>query len=151
MKSYNFDTSIFLIKPTWPKSQDKIQMSWEQVELLRWNKRHFSSFLKGFQISKIVSDLECTFKAKAISSLTFSFFKFFSDTKTYFKSSHRSCSIKKAVPKTFEMFTGKHLCWSLFLIKLKAFRTVARQAHLRFYFSLGKILKYFINSQTVFF
>ena len=25
-------------------------------------------------------------------------------------------------PKDFAMFTGKHLCWGLFLIKLQAFR-----------------------------
>ena len=34
------------------------------------------------------------------------------------RSSHRSCSIKKAVLNNFAIFTGKHLCWSLFLIKL---------------------------------
>ena len=30
---------------------------------------------------------------------------------------------KKAVLKNFAIFTGKHLCWSLFLIKVKAFST----------------------------
>ena len=30
---------------------------------------------------------------------------------------------KKAVLKNFSVFTGKHLCWSLFLIKLQAFRS----------------------------
>ena len=30
------------------------------------------------------------------------------------RSSHCRLSIKKAVPKTFAIFTGKHLCWSLF-------------------------------------
>ena len=29
---------------------------------------------------------------------------------------------KKGVPKRFAMSKGKHLCWSLFLIKLQAFR-----------------------------
>ena len=28
---------------------------------------------------------------------------------------------KKAALKNFTIFTGKHLCWSLFLIKLQAF------------------------------
>ena len=28
-----------------------------------WNKKHFSSFLKGFQLPKIVSGLECAFNA----------------------------------------------------------------------------------------
>ena len=31
---------------------------------------------------------------------------------------------KKAVPKNFSIFAGKHLCWSLFLIKLQVFRYV---------------------------
>ena len=30
---------------------------------------------------------------------------------------------KKAVLKIFAIFTGKYLCWSLFLIKLNAFRS----------------------------
>ena len=34
-----------------------------------------------------------------------------------FRSSHRRCSVKKGVLKKFAYFTGKHLCWSLFLIK----------------------------------
>ena len=29
---------------------------------------------------------------------------------------------KNAVPNNFAIFNGKHLCWSLFLIKLQAFR-----------------------------
>ena len=37
-----------------------------------------------------------------------------------FRSSHRKCSVKKDVLKTFANFTGKHLCWILFLIKLQA-------------------------------
>ena len=48
-----------------------------------------------------------------------------SETKT-FKSSHWSCSIKTVAPKTFGKFTGRHPCWSLFLIKLQALRTDAR-------------------------
>ena len=34
-----------------------------------------------------------------------------------FRSSHQRCSVKKGVLKKFTYFTGKHLCWSLFLIK----------------------------------
>ena len=33
------------------------------------------------------------------------------------KSSHQRCSVKKGVLKNFANFTGKHLCWSLFLKK----------------------------------
>ena len=37
------------------------------------------------------------------------------------KSNHRKCSVKKSVLKNLANFTGKHLCWRLFLIKLQAF------------------------------
>ena len=33
------------------------------------------------------------------------------------RSSHRRCYVKNGVFKNFTNFTGKHLCWSLFLIK----------------------------------
>ena len=36
------------------------------------------------------------------------------------KSSHERCSIKTGVLRNFTKFTGKHLCQSLFLIKLQA-------------------------------
>ena len=42
-----------------------------------------------------------------------------------FESIYQKCSIKKAGPKNFVIFTGKHLCWSRFLIKLQAFRSFA--------------------------
>ena len=51
---------IFLVESFFPHDQDimtKTYTSSEQEELLRWNKKHFSSLLKGFQLSKIVSDL----------------------------------------------------------------------------------------------
>ena len=38
------------------------------------------------------------------------------------RSNHRRCSIKKGILENFGDFTGKNLCWSLFLIKLQAFR-----------------------------
>ena len=34
---------------------------------------------------------------------------------------------KKAIIKNFGIFSGKHLCWSLFLIKLQAFRTIKKR------------------------
>ena len=37
---------------------------------------------------------------------------------TIFRSSHRRCSIKKAILKYFVIFTGKHLCRDLFLNKV---------------------------------
>ena len=41
------------------------------------------------------------------------------------RSSHQRCSIEKAVLKNFAIFTGKHLCWSLLLIDLRALRPAA--------------------------
>ena len=38
---------------------------------------------------------------------------------------HSRCSIKKGALKNFAIFTGKPLCWSLFLVKLVAFRSAA--------------------------
>ena len=52
----NFEINIFLIKPFFQHGQKvmgKTLISWEQQNLLRWNKKHDSSFLKGFQIIKI--------------------------------------------------------------------------------------------------
>ena len=40
------------------------------------------------------------------------------------KSSHRRCSVKNGVLKIFTNTTGKHLCWSFFLIKLQTWRPV---------------------------
>ena len=40
------------------------------------------------------------------------------------KSSHRSCSVEKGALKNF---TGKHLCWSLFIIKLRACNAAVSQ------------------------
>ena len=39
-----------------------------------------------------------------------------------FRSSHLRCSIKEAALKNFAIFTGKHMFWNLFLIKLEAWR-----------------------------
>ena len=42
------------------------------------------------------------------------------DLNTTYRSSHRKCSVKKDVLKNSANFTGKRLCWSLFLINLQA-------------------------------
>ena len=39
-----------------------------------------------------------------------------------FRSNNRKCSAKKSILKNFPNFTGKHLCWSLFLINLQTFK-----------------------------
>ena len=40
-----------------------------------------------------------------------------------FRSSHPEVFCKKGVVKNFAKFTGKHLCWSLFLNKVTGFKT----------------------------
>ena len=42
--------------------------------------------------------------------------------KSIIRSSRSQMFIKIGALKNFANFTGKHLCWSLFLIKLQAFR-----------------------------
>ena len=57
----NFETyRRFLIKPFYYITKNirtKIEIPYEQKELLRWNKMHYSSFLKDVQVPEIVSDL----------------------------------------------------------------------------------------------
>ena len=43
------------------KVKTKTWISWEWKELLRWNKKHFSSFLKGFQLAWNPQTWECVF------------------------------------------------------------------------------------------
>ena len=38
------------------------------------------------------------------------------------RSSHKRCSLKKAIPKNFSKFTGKHLCQGLFFNKVAGLR-----------------------------
>ena len=91
----------------------------------------FSKFCKKQMPSRQLRCLQtfciCTrnklIKAQAISPLTFFSLNSFMNTKTEFKSSHRGGSIKSNIPKTFGIFTGKHLYQSLYLIKLQAYRT----------------------------
>ena len=58
-------------------------------------------------------------------ALSFYFFCFRKD-----KSSHWRCSVKKGVLKNCANSTGKHLCWSLFLIKLQVFKNTYFEEHL---------------------
>ena len=43
----------------------------------------------------------------------------------FFRSSHWRCSVRKGVLRNFSEFSGKHLCQSLFLIKLQAETTAS--------------------------
>ena len=61
-----------------------------------------------------------------------------------FTSNHRRCSVKKGVLKKFANFTGKHLSWSLFLIKLQAWACnfiKKRLQHWHFPVKFAKFLK----------
>ena len=66
-------------------------------------------------------------------------------TATKYRSSYQSCSIKIVVIQNFAIFTGKHLCWSLFLIKLQAFRaTILLKIRLKlrcFHVNIAKFLR----------
>ena len=67
------------------------------------------------------------------------------NSQVYVTSSHRRCSVKKGVLKNFANFKGKHLCWSLFLIKLQAFRSATlikkRLQHRHFFVKFVKLFK----------
>ena len=89
--------------------------------------------LKYFAILNWVLDLlagSCIFtwnkliKAKGITPL--SFVNYFLILKLSSKAATGVVLQKSHVPKTLDIFTQKHLCWSLALIKLQDFRTVAR-------------------------
>ena len=58
-------------------------------------------------------------------------------TKMFTRSSHQRCSIKKIVLKNFAIFTGKHLCWSLILIKAWRPATLWKRDFLQRYFSVN--------------
>ena len=59
----NFEMNlVFLTKPFFLHDQKvmiKISIPWERKELLRWNKKHSSSYVKVFQWSKELNFLEC--------------------------------------------------------------------------------------------
>ena len=59
---------IVLVKPSWYmiKNQDKnLNILKTKKKLLRWNKKHFSSILKGFQLPKWSQTWECTFNSSS--------------------------------------------------------------------------------------
>ena len=48
--------------------------------------------------------------------------KFWQDSNIVLKRSYQRCCIKKAVVKNLAILIAKHLCWSLFLINLQAYK-----------------------------
>ena len=69
-------------------------------------------FLETMQLNNFEEISEKNSTEKWFSSVIFS--KFCKKS----RNTHQRCCIKKAVFKHFAIFTGIHLCWSLFLIKL---------------------------------
>ena len=55
------------------------------------------------------------------------------------RSSHRGCSVRKAVLRNFEKFTGKHLCQSFFFNKVSLLKK--RLWHKCFPVNFAKFLK----------
>ena len=51
--------------------------------------------------------------------------KFWQVSNIVLKRSYQRCSIKKAVLKNLAILIAKHLCWSLFLINLQAYKAEA--------------------------
>ena len=57
------------------------------------------------------------------------------------RSSHLRCFVKRAVFKIAAIFTEKHLCWSLFLIKLQILRPPVSDLRLLFSCVIYKFFK----------
>ena len=64
---------------------------------------------------------------------------------TIFRSSHRRCSIKKAILKHFLIFTGKHLCRGLFFNKVAGHQVCnfikKRLQHRDYLVNIGKFMR----------
>ena len=69
-KVYLSNQAIFSI---WPKGQGKILTSRVRKKLLKRNKKHFSSFLKGFQLVFFFERCESDFKIQKKLANTFAF------------------------------------------------------------------------------
>ena len=56
----------------------------------------------------------CVFTTHRTSSVRKKVNKYVCRISSFYRSSHRRCSARKGIFKNFAIFTGKHLCWSLF-------------------------------------
>ena len=65
--------------------------------------------------------INCSYKPDSIYITTLWYVIIFMDWANA-RSSHRSCSMKKTILKSYAKFTEKHLCWSLFLNKVTNLR-----------------------------
>ena len=67
------------------------------------------------------------------------------ETRKVHKSNHLQMFFKKGALKNLLIFTGKCLCWSLFLIKLQAYNFITKQRfqHRTFPMNIAKVLRKF--------
>ena len=66
------------------------------------------------------------------------------ETKKVDKSNHSQMFFKIGALKNFAIFTGKCLCWSLFLIKLQAYNFIKKRfQHRGFPMNIAKFLRKF--------
>ena len=67
-----------------------------------------------------------------------------------FKNSHRSCSVRKVVLRSFAKFTGKHLCQSLFFNKVAVFTSFSKISKITFFTEhLGRLLLAFLHVSII--
>ena len=57
----------------------------------------------------------------------FSFISMLCSILQQFKNNHSQIFFKIGVLKNFAIFTGKHMCWSLFLIEMQTFRSLLKR------------------------
>ena len=106
--------SQFFLTPQIPLHVDVINR-WLHTGKYELQKTHILTYLKYARIeqwsSRKMHEISSKLKIKAIE---------WCHWLRYCRRSHQRCSLKKGVLKNFTKFTGKHLCQSLFLIKLQA-------------------------------
>ena len=75
----------------------------------------------------------------------FFYFYIFHFESIKFRSRRSQMSFERDVFKSFTIFTGKHLCWSLFVIKFPAFKPAnllkKRLQHRYFHINIAKFLR----------
>ena len=82
-----------------------------RIYILLQIKRHYLIHL--FTVFKIVESLQCILKTR--------YLRIYLDKLNLNRSRRSQMFFKIGVLKNIANFTGKHLCWSLFLIKLQAY------------------------------
>ena len=104
-------------KPSKWTQNHKYCLNWYHFDVLL---QYLDTFLSTYMYLKSIKKGVIKYST----NFTGDYWSYFSEqlsfmTATY-RSCHQSCSIKTAVLKNFAIFTWRHLCWSLFLIKLEA-------------------------------